>query len=313
MPTYTLVSADGFAIPSFLDTMVLGAFEISHSAQTFDLDHEGTYLFYVNVYLTKTQFANSAMTPVNVQINTDVWAVTVDICDPLPCNYNRVLEPESGALKPIDLAYRTDGNPKSTSFEYYLDEVSYRCYSYYGYSEYQDLCGSKLYWIEQTDGSGLPATMGVKPEGAVSLPQTECNDSTRLCTVTASSTDNSVYGIYEVRVHVNIPSAVAVVPSEADESSVEFSITLQRSPICEYVEPSINSIVPVTDCDIYECPSDFTIYTVGEWGSTTFDSWNDTYTEECYLQNGRYSATGNPPWTHETPFKSRPVLSVLGT
>ena len=67
--------------------------------------------------------------------------------------------------------------------------------------------------------------------------------------------------------------------------------------MCNFVEPTINSIVPVTDCAIYQCPSDFTIYTTNDWGYTYFDSWNDTYTEECFKKNGRYTTNGGSTWT----------------
>lgn len=113
--------------------------------------------------------------------------------------------------------------------------------------------------------------------------------------MTGKSTDNTVYGFYNVRIRASIATATAV-GSAGDETSVEFAISLARSPLCNWVEPTINSLVPVTDCAKYLCPSDFTIYTTGVWGYTYFDGWNDTYTENCFGKNGLYSVDGNAPW-----------------
>ena len=118
-PTYTLLMQDGSTVPTFIDTLVVSATEITHSAQTADLNLEGSYTLEVLVFLDKSSFANAQMTPTNQQLYIDAWTVTVDVCNPLPCNYNKILTPDSGALLPSDLAYLTDGEPVSTQFEYY--------------------------------------------------------------------------------------------------------------------------------------------------------------------------------------------------
>jgi hypothetical protein len=121
---------DGSTVPTFLNSLSSTTSSIVHSSQTIDLDDEGSYELQVKVFLDKSSFATASMTPVNLQWYTDPWVVTVDVCDPLPCGYNKILTPDSGALHPNDIAYIADGiTVKTTSFEYYRDEVSLRCFS----------------------------------------------------------------------------------------------------------------------------------------------------------------------------------------
>lgn len=91
----------------------------------------------------------------------------------------------------------------------------------------------------------MPDDAGVSPKAPATSPQPECDDDTRICTITGVSSENAVYGAYDVRIHASIASATDV-GSAADETSVEFQITIYRHPVCENVDPLINSIVPVT-------------------------------------------------------------------
>lgn len=118
----------------------------------------------------KSSFANAVFTPTDDLIFTDSWSITVDVCDPLPCNYNKILTPDTAAIKPSDLAYRTDNVAVTTTFEYYKDEVSERCWDR-SYSEYTDLCGPKLYVIEKIDGTAMPLAAGVQPGQGATTPQ----------------------------------------------------------------------------------------------------------------------------------------------
>ena len=86
--------------------------------------------------------------------------MTVDVCEPLPCNYNRILTPDSGALLPSDISYITDNVAKSTTFGFFMDEVSLRCYDR-TYNVYTNLCGPKIYAVERLDGTRMPPTAGV--------------------------------------------------------------------------------------------------------------------------------------------------------
>lgn len=165
--------------------------------------------------------------------------------------------------------------------------------------------------VEKVDGSAMPSGAGVSPSGTPSTPQTECDDSTRICTISGLSTDNTAYGSYDVQIHASIASAT-VTGSAADETSIKFQITIQRFPVCDFVDPAVNAIVPVTDCSKYLCPDDFTIYTTDEWGFTFFDNWNDTYTQQCKGIGGYYTKDGGTTWINVNTFSNNPVLAIIG-
>lgn len=75
---------------------------------------------------------------------------------------------------------------------------------------YTDLCGAKVYTIEQTDGTAIPgATIAVNWEAA-----------TELYKIDISSTDVTAVNLYESRIHASF--ADTSYTNVIDETSYEF-------------------------------------------------------------------------------------------
>jgi hypothetical protein len=64
-PVFTLKMVDGSTVPPFLNTLSVGT-DITHSAQTFDINDEGVYELELHVFLDKSNFGNSMTIPPNV-------------------------------------------------------------------------------------------------------------------------------------------------------------------------------------------------------------------------------------------------------
>lgn len=236
----------------------------------------------VKVELDLSHINNGYWTPDNLLQYSNIFTVTVDECNPLPCNYNQVLTPAADAVMPEDMFVIIDGTTVTTTFEFYKDEVSERCSN-----PYQDLCADKTYSLKKvSDGTDVPGQ------------SISCDSATRLCTLSISTTDSSLIGAHEVKLVADLPDSTE---STSLEESYIFNLFVQDDPPCNYLMCDVARMVRpdtsywATDHGYqYLLPSNISIWTDNNWGDTQFDNWNDTNTELCYKEPGCYQDPSTP-------------------
>lgn len=92
---------------------------------------------------------------------------------------------------PEDMFVIIDGTPVTTTFSYYRDEVSERCSN-----PYEDLCAAKSYTLKMvSDDSVVPGVT------------ITCDDATRLCQLSISTTDSALIGAHEVKLVADLPDS----------------------------------------------------------------------------------------------------------
>jgi len=78
--------------------------------------------------------------------NSSNYNITIDSCNPLPCNYNYIYYPNgTSPIMPNSISVITNFTVMISSFTDYSDDVSARCSPPTGYI---NMCGPKKYIIE---------------------------------------------------------------------------------------------------------------------------------------------------------------------
>ena len=125
--------------------------------------------------------------------------------------------------------------------------------------------------------------------------------------MSASTTDTSLIGDYEVLIHAAFDTATAL-GSVSDDKSHKFYMYVELPDPCMYLNCLRNSLI--TARTGYTEPKNFTVDISYQWNKTAFDRHNDTKHESCWNKPGsKQDGTAVTSWPR--PVCGYPIYELV--
>lgn len=159
-----------------------------------EFDH-GEWTVKIVATLVKADIKNGLNT-VDRQSKSNSFKIIIDDCNPVPCNFNEILSPDSATISdlgttaktyfPTDFTVFTNGTEYFTQTSFYQDKVSRRCSITRKPpgAVYQNLCDGdvKLKILQMQDGASTISDLDDEPVLPIEITKNSADKSYKLST-----------------------------------------------------------------------------------------------------------------------------------